>query len=372
MTKIAYIADVHVGNHRRMGGKVYSGLNERCRMVLSSLRHAVAAAHRAKCDALVVCGDLFDDVRPSPQIITEVGEVFRGEFPGYTVVIVGNHDKNSDASGDHAIGPLAFSGAVLVTNGPVIASVGSNTHLISIPFRSGPAAEWLPEELERARKIYRSMRVSPRTVLALHLGISDETTPPYLKDAHDSISALQLFQLMEAHDIDAAFAGNWHFHRKWQLGDRSITQCGALAPTGFDNPGIDYGHLVIDDDGAITTRTITGPRFFAVEYGDEFIEDVADLDSGHQVFLTIKAKPEQLADAKAKIAELKLREAIYDGDTTLDKVEVKLTARSAAAAARSAENVEAAISQFVEHMQVDGCARTDVLARVQAYLAKSA
>lgn len=368
MTKIAYIADLHIANHKRFAGKYESGLNERCRLILGALERALTEARDLGAEAVVVLGDTFDDVRPSPQILAATARVFgRAGLPTY--MLVGNHDQVSGSPGDHALGPLEVSECeIFVIEKPTTVKIGK-TALMLVPFRAGAASEWLPDVVEELSPVPTN-----DNVLCVHMGISDNTTPPYLRSAPDSISATQLGGIMQVHGIKRAFAGNWHFHRTWEIGEQRITQVGALVPTGFDNPGVGYGSVIVADANEQWRSTVRGPRFFAFDFEDGTLADVCDLhDVGFSLFVQARVQPAYIAQAKAEIAEKVKAGVLAGGEAIPNKQVTKLVARSAAAAARSADTVDQAVAQYVEHMQMpDGVKRADVLTEVKSYLAKIA
>ena len=101
--KLFGIADIHIGNHRQCGGQLKDGLNERCRATLDVLRAAVDEVV-AQDGVLVVNGDLYDVLRPEAQVHRATQEIL---LPAMSIVVKGNHESNSDAPGDHALGPLS-------------------------------------------------------------------------------------------------------------------------------------------------------------------------------------------------------------------------------------------------------------------------
>jgi hypothetical protein len=238
--RIAWVADVHLANHKIYGGPVVAGLNARCRMVLDSLRAAYDIAAKALCKALIVNGDLFDTAKPSPQLIAAVQEVIKGGgLP--TFIMLGNHDMESAADGDHALGPLAPVATLITKPTKLCISTGGidEVEVWAVPFQPGKAEEWLPTvlaEVEGQPRVCSS--ASTPKLLALHLGLRDlGKTPPWLMDAHDSVSIEQLAELCVQHGISCVTAGNWHDPRRWTLKGVELVQIGSMCPTGFDDLG---------------------------------------------------------------------------------------------------------------------------------------
>jgi hypothetical protein len=354
--KIAWIADVHVGNHRLLGGQLEAGLNYRCQLVVGALRAACAVAVQEKCAYLVICGDLFDTARPEPQVLAAVQVVLAwASSQGIEVVILkGNHDIVTDAVGDHALGPLAP--VARIVEGPVRLLLDS-VDLWAVPFQPGVASEWLPSVLAgmQGDSGAGSPPASSPRILALHLGLQDGETPPWLVNAHDSIPVDQLDGLLEKHGIRWAFAGNWHNPEQWEFDTRQVTQIGCLAPTGWDNPGLGFGRMAILD-----TKSPKMPRLVEVP-GPRFVssaEEAQRAPKGCQVFVRLKGGTPEAAEAAVKAGAQHVEVRADDG-------EAQAALRTAAALARSADNVEEAIANYVATMPIAPELRPDVLAKVK-------
>src|SRR5262249_42718929 len=156
-----------------------------------------AAAKIAKeeaCGSLVVLGDLFDTTKPLPQIMSEIQKVLSCR----TIILEGNHDQVSAAPGDHALGPL--SPVAEIVDEPRVFPFGESGHcqLVAIPFQPGDARNWLAKRVSET--LCRQPLAEHRT-LAIHLGIIDEKTPPYLKGAYDAIPVDLLEQICESQRI---------------------------------------------------------------------------------------------------------------------------------------------------------------------------
>lgn len=360
--RLAFCADVHTGNHKSFGGPMVSGLNERCRLVVATLEHAYKVALREECATLVINGDLFDTARPTPQVITEVQRVVKPHTSKLsTVVVEGNHDMESMAPGDHALGPLQPFADVIEKPTRYSISRGSQTiELWAVPFRPGPAAEWLPVVLAEMQAQEAGPWV-PR-VLALHLGISDLDTPPWLAGAHDSISVLKVAELMQLYKLDAAFAGNWHNPKQWKFdGVGPIIQIGTLCPTGWDNPGLSFGTMSVYDTETFKAKkfNVPGPRFVTS------VKEAQDAPRGCKVFLRLTADEAGMEAAQAQLATLKG----VVGEVIKDTGETTAALRTAAGVARSSENVDEAVAAFIEQMPLgDESMRPEVLARAKLFL----
>ena len=365
--RIAFCADVHLGNHRRMGGPVVAGVNSRGRLALETFESAVQRSVSLGCKALVVLGDLLDTSSPEPQLLAEIQEIVK-DAP--VIIVMGNHEQVSSAAGDHALGPLVPVADVIEK--PQIVDFG-HVELWVVPFSPGRATDWLPSvmaEMQGSASVGRQPR--PVRVLALHLGLSDGKTPPWLIDAHDSVSVELVQKLCAQYSIDHVFAGNWHNRNQWP----GILQVGTLCPTGWDNPGLDgYGGLAVltvGDDrvfGQLEIQEIPGPRFLKITepLSDANLQNLKD--AGHSIFVRNIAPPEFLDIAKEWLERVKAEGLIAGGEVEPEGTEERVAAITAAHSAKSATTLDEAVASFVRDMALpDDVDRGAVLARVKSYL----
>lgn len=357
MSRIAFIADIHVGNPSAFGGHVDSGINHRGQLILDSLKEAGRTILREKCDALVICGDLFDVADPPPQMVSRVMAIL-ASLKGVKVhIIMGNHDMVSDAPLDNALGPLAFLPNVKVHEICSNIDIGG-TELLLVPFQVGDCREWFADAVAACR-IETS---SKKRVLAFHLGVVDEKTPEFLAHAHDAIPLQMLQQVVQEHSIDHAFCGNWHSPGRWG----NVHQVGALVPTGWDNPGWDYGRVMILDTeiNNATPVHVPGPRFLTATSMDEVL--VLQQEAKRRkcnLFLSLKAEASKHLD--------EVRAMGISARAVADTTAVREATRAAAVAVRKASTLEEALAKYVQAMPLeDGIKRDQVQAMAASYLAK--
>lgn len=369
---ICGVADVHLGNHRRFGGPVEASLNRRCRLALDVYRRAVERAVELRATALVVLGDLYDDDRPLPQLVTEVQKITaRGDADGLmTVFLLGNHEQTSVDARDHALGPLEAAGGVVVSE-PRTLLVGRGEDAVElglVPFHPGIAENCV----QVAADLLEWRTTGQPRVLCIHAGVRDEKTPPYLQDAKDAIKAETLVELARRLDVATVLAGNWHQRRRWQArGEKpvDILQLGALVPTGWDNPGIDgYGTLAVCGP-ALHHEALPGPRFVRVMSDSDLKVQLAFAEKRHvQLFVQWEADPDGMAGATSRLAELS-EQGKLTGEVIAGEAQAAEKAWAAAEAARSATSLEEALTAYIAEMdlpvEVD---RDDVLARSRKYL----
>lgn len=361
--KLGFCADVHLGNHRRFGGDVVASLNHRCRLGLQVLRAALQLATDEGCDHFVVCGDLLDYCQvgryPEPQLLAEVRQMFEEAKPEVTV-LMGNHEQVSTQAGDHALGPLR--GACEVDEKPTLWTLDDGrkrVQLVTVPHVPGVTADtWLEEMV---LEVLGDADAEHR-LLAVHMGIKDDRTAPWLADSPGAIHIDHLFDIMESTGTEVCFAGDWHDHRTWSDGDLKVVQLGALVPTGWDNPGLEgYGTVGIYDTDtmAVTLHHLPGPRFVKLHLDEELLGADA-----YEVFVQVVAPPDRVQDALSRHADrYAATEVIVDAEACATM------AREAADAARDAGTLDEALGEFVTHMPLEeGVDRARVLERCRGYL----
>ena len=360
--RVAFLADVHISNFKRHGGPVKSGINRRCRHILDALESAYVRADELGAKAVVILGDLFDTTRPEPQSVAAVQTVLK-HIPTY--ILMGNHDLVSTAPGDHCLGPLAPVATVVEED---FVLEGYGPELLFIPFRPGPAIEWLPERLEHwcggDRPKYKP---SPGATLLLHLGLADDKTPVFMRGAHDAVPASMVADLCKQYGFTACLAGNWHSHkvlRKRPL----VCQVGSLCPTGWDNEGLEgYGAMALWDGKRLEMEWIPGPRFLKINVDVDVV-----IPDDQQVYLQIIANNEQTGGAIEMLKGAMDDGMVVAGEVVPDNTEARVAAKKAAMVARSADTLEEALASYVEEMPIpEGITREEVLATVRKYLGAS-
>lgn len=228
MKRFFFVADVHVGNHTLQGGASVCGINDRCQDHLRALAQAVELA-KAENATLVICGDLFDVAKPTPQVVAAVMNVLaRG---GDIIVLVGNHDRVTDASGDHACAPLTFLGNVSVVDEPTKRSVGGvNIAFLPPPPRGTKMKDWATANSDILYKTH---------IIVAHCGIITEKTPPFLTGSEGALTIAQANTLLSKCLPGARmYVGDWHT----RMTSGAVEQIGALCPTGWDNATEYEGH----------------------------------------------------------------------------------------------------------------------------------
>ncbi len=344
MTRVALFADVHIGNHVRMGGPRVAGINTRCGELVTTLTEACCRA-AAAAPVLVIAGDLFESARPVPQIVAATMRALV-EGPSRIIIVAGNHDVVSATPGDNALGPLTALRDVTVVDIPCI-----DSELVLVPWRPGPAAEWLPAAVD-------ALDPKPGSVLVTHIGIADDSTPPWLRDTDEAVHADAVAELAVRHGIDAVFAGHWHHAQHFDRRGVVIRQLGSLAATGFgDLCGVGWATLWVN--GRCATASMPGPRF--AKYGVTETPPETPPDGAapfRSQWSVLRQRYERCVDVARRLS--------YECDVVCVADDAAVVA---VAAATGAESVDAAVVAYVEALQLpDGVSRDTVLGLVRRYL----
>lgn len=374
MTKIAFVADVHVENHRRLGGPTVGGINDRCQRILNVLSAAAHLAIKQECDGFIVAGDLFDSVRPTPQVITQVQGIFEDLRVAacLPVILLGNHEQQSMLEGDHSLGPLLLCAEVVDRPRVIWRKGWEGVEVWCAPFQPGAGKDWLPSAMQKCSESPITDKNSSR-VLCVHLGMRDEKTAPWLQHANDAIDVTLVRDLCVQHGVKAVAAGNWHDRRSWtfnegQADEVSVLQVGALVPTGWDNPGrTGYGTLAIWDGSSWDVRELPGPRFVRMGVGElrKLQRDGGDKD----VFAQVDCGADELRDVAQEVAKAVAAGVLGPSEAVVDNTVIQAQARVAATAARSSKTLSEALEAFVRAMPLDeGVSRDAVMARSRRYL----
>jgi hypothetical protein len=296
-------------------------------------------AHLFGCGRFVVAGDLFDTVRPTPQMVSATIEALQAcKFEGMEVVVLlGNHDQVSTADGDNAVAVLRHAGI------QVIESLEVRDGICYIPFQPGDARVWLPQALKAAKGC---------AAVITHVGIADEKTPDFLVDAKDALPlSLVLSSLPEGVRVFAA--GNWHGYRAWRDTQASTTvvQIGALCPADYGDDQTATGSLLlINNSGVDSMDRIPGPRFYSWTY-DRRVEPLAlPATASRWSHVRVTCAPGQMAEVRRQLQELQAADPrLIDFEVRPD-ASAKELVREAAKHATAAIGMDEALHGFVEHL----------------------
>lgn len=390
--RAAIIADVHIGNHKHAGGRLEAGLNDRARICLDALSRAIDVAIEHECDAFVILGDLLHSDNASPQLERAVQDVLTRAEGMLKIILLGNHERKSAQLDDHALGPLEYVSDCCIHAVPGHQFAGTAC-LAMVPYRSGPAEEWLESAIEDALCDGKQRLLSPPDVLCLHLGLRDKKLREHrwAREAEDAVDVELLSELCHKHKITRVYAGNWHTANEWTFDFDDgfscvLTQVGALVPTGWNNPGLeDYGGVYIDDlteEGrfALEDRIeVPGPRFVDVASLDE-VKRLARAAKARELQLHVRMSaaasteaPDAVAVARAELGRYakKRKDVIMSWDVVPDAKAASKAAQCAVAAARSSVTLRGAVDAYFDRAVLPGVSGDAVQARVYSYLGLS-
>lgn len=297
-------ADWHVWNHRMPPSQTVVGVNSRASDCLEVIE-AASKLVGARGGIHIGAGDIFDAPRPSPQLLAAFVKALQPLIGGSgagevrQVLLVGNHDRVSTTPGDHALAPLSAVPGMLVVDTPTVVTLNDVSVLLVPP---PPKGEDFEPWLEAAYAEHGQAQV-----LVVHAGIEDNATPAWLRGSKGSIPALRIAAIAKSHGTTKVFAGDWHNPRRWGIDGVRVVQCGALVPTGWDNPGEDYGRVSSVDRPAFWS--IPGPRFLVAETVAEAKELMSAPRKGR---LYLRTTLERGADFELRKAELQ-EEAVAQG-----------------------------------------------------------
>jgi DNA repair exonuclease SbcCD nuclease subunit len=364
MTRIVFAADVHVGNHRRMGGAWDRGLNKRARLCVEVLARARKRAEELGAAAFVVLGDVFDDDRPGPQLVAAVQRALRPVGRMAVIVVKGNHDATSDEPGHNALAPLAPA-VTVIAEAPRVEEI-EGVEIGLVPFSVGSA----PEILRAAVAGLKWCPLGVPRILGIHFGVKTARTPPWLRDAPDAMHVEELGFLAAKHEIGDVFAGHWH-HRETRTaqGEASVWQIGSLCPSGFDDTSEGHG-IAVWEDGAVRFEEIEGPRFLEAKTEDEIAKAVGG-DVRHSFFVSWSVPPAKVAESIERLEgygahRISAFEVVPDGEV------LAVAAKDAADAARSATAFDEALEGFVANMAIpEGVDRAKVLDLARGYIERT-
>jgi hypothetical protein len=383
MSKVAFVADCHIGNHQVLGGPYEKRMNTRCRETARVLRNALRVAEKRDVDAFVVLGDLFDTADPYPQIEAEVMGILVEYSSCPIYLLVGNHDQWSVRVGDNALAPLRFvSEHVHVVDHSEMIRVAAkgkggarDAFLLMQPFIAGASAE---QVLDAARMVFSLPRTDGAPLyLCAHIGIKNARTPPYLRASQEGVEEEWLRGWLERAGARGCCVGNWHEH--YADAGRRIVQCGALCPTGFDNPSPEdvredrFGTVVLLDTDTgefdLSVR-VPGPRFLTLDHASGWRGIVAAYrKAGHLPYVRLRTQPENVPSVMGELQLAIEEDAVFAGEVVpvVDAHRRSEAAKQATEAYRS-RTLISAIDAYIDRVELDpGLDRENVRKKVLKY-----
>lgn len=362
--KIAFVSDVHLGNHKVLGGQMSCGMNRRCREALAAFQLALTFAAQEDCEVFVVVGDLFDTDKPLPTLIEAV-QLAINACGMRVVLLLGNHEQGSTEHGHHSLSPLWQCATIVEDACSVKFGEVDPVEVCFLPYRSDPTKDWLDAAVARFGR-----PESRRRILCVHMGVEDSNTDRWLRGARDAVHVEHLDDLLFDGGFAYGIAGHWHEGEVWEGEQSTTVQLGALVPTGFDNPGFDYGRVfIVDGDMRSVDLRVPGPRFEKLVWNGAVFADMRGKYERDDLYLAVQAQPSEVAEASQAVQHAKLDGWIKDAIVVPSVASARRSSVKAALAAREATTLAEAVDAFVSKMalaaDVDRAAVRD---RVIAYL----
>ena len=300
--KICFSADWHISN---FGPDKHGPITDRgaaCLRVVERLYQLPAALH-------IGLGDIFDLDRPSPGLV----RALQDRVVKRTALIVGNHDQTSTESTHHALAPLREQ-AHIVEDSEVFVIDRLQIGLVGFRKRD--------EVIDSLGDLEWQELGGPR-ILGVHLGVADDRTPAFLRNASDSIALNDLVTACQGYGITHVFAGNWHNPEDWLVDGVRVCQVGGLIPQRFGDPHDVHGRVALFDTktGEVTFETLAGPRFVTVEGEPPWEKPtVVDADPLHLRFRISRDHADQarvLANAVDSVTTVRIDRTDVTPDTSV-------------------------------------------------------
>ena len=252
--KIAHLADLHLG-FRQYHRQTSAGINQREADVANAFRAAVDGVIAARPDAVIIAGDLFQQVRPSNfSIVFAFRQLQRltEELPGAPVIIIAGNHETPRSSETGSILSLYEELGIQVASDEVRRLVfpGLDLSVLAVPH----AALFAPE-----RPLLRRAGPERYQVLVLHGEV--EGVFPFDRSWVEYGGALLDPEMLRAEPWSYVALG--HYHVQHEVGPR-IWYSGALewvTPNVWGELADEARHglqgkgwLLVDLDTGVTTR----------------------------------------------------------------------------------------------------------------------
>lgn len=385
---VAFMADVHIGNHKKFGGEIQHGLNARCLDTLRALRRAIRTIQNTKGFGghVFVAGDMFDTSYPSPPIVAgAVGSIVAGAVGSMGTMgpmgplrdlnvhlVLGNHDIRTHGKYDHAAAAFHHVHGLAAYWQPKLVApfYDDSVKILVIPFYpANPSwfvkmgeSRIVPTDAMEALSAVK--RYEGPLAVVFHLGVEDDDTQHFLRGARDSVRVEDVARFCKEIGAEVAFAGNWHSPKYWEIDGVQIRQIGALAPTGFDNPGDDYGKVVFWDPGNGIAHdkelTIPGPRFYRLSlddaqalYAEALLRDEPVRIGAESLGrVSIQAPSDSLVASREVLEGLLAKKLYSDGEVRVSGATTRETQKTLSKIRHDEGGVGKLVSTYIDTMEV--------------------
>lgn len=356
---LAFVADVHIGNHAAREDPPVAGLNTRCTQSLAVFGRSIKLATDRGAGLYVSGGDLLHVRRPEPAVLAATNRVLEREAQELaTVLIPGNHEMLDATAkeGNTACEPLYSQASV--PRLPEWFDLGDWARVLCVPFHGEvPMAEYLIRLLPEMGKEERKRQQDKQLVMATHVGVFDESSPQWLR-GNDAIRADDLMSAMQLGDFTAAFVGNFHQHQVWRQGTQLVVQVGTLCPASYSDEGIfpTVGGMALYDGSDFEMVQVPGPRYIKAD-GSKSVEKQMKDSPGCTYH--VRAPDEEGFDNLPGVQ--------------VEVVEDKPAVEAIQGALPQAEDAGEAIENYIQEMTLaEGVDRPDVLKSARQYWKQAA
>lgn len=252
---ILILGDLHIANHRSMGGPVVRGVNRRCRELVASVRATVEAARATfGVEHVVQLGDFFDTPRQPPAVydlcLQELGSLGVEWW-----IIAGNHDLQAfDAPS--AVTPFRHYPGFHIFEEITLTQVG-HLPFVMVPYTRLSAKS----SFMRAFQLSEDLKLptgatGTSSVIAAHYGIGDH------EDREDYVKASWLVDMAQRNQ--RIFCGHEHQPSaalgKGASGLSEVVGLGSLNHTSFGDRHKPMAQILRPARGRLLQEMI-GPRF---------------------------------------------------------------------------------------------------------------
>jgi len=315
------VSDVHLHNWSAFSSVLPSGENERLRIILDELSHAVDTMVSAGCKRMYIAGDLFH-VRGkiTPSVMNPTLRMFEQLIKKIDIrIIPGNHDLESDESCEltNATQALSALGCVVATEPMYF----TDDDVLMIP--------WEPS-LAKLKKTMKELhtKYEPNAVI-IHAPLNGVI--PGIPD--HGLESKELGGI----GYKKVFCG--HYHNRTDFGN-GVWSCGALTHQTWNDVNTNAGFLIVSGDD-VEAYDGYAPRF--VDYSESMSDAEAKL---HCAGNYVRVK---LGEATEKDIQI-IRELVkseYDAKAVMVHAQPMRTTSARTSSVKSGASLEVSVHDYV-------------------------
>jgi len=263
MGNVLFLGDTHFHNHRYEGGEMVSGVNRRCRELLSSVERTVAlAVSKHGVEDVVQVGDYFDQCRPPAPVVEACIRMMKASGLRWHL-LRGNHDAGAFGVAS-ALAPMAHIEGIHVYEEPEQVEIGG-TRVAMVPYVSHSVLEALEMSLAA---------IQGADKIVMHYGVVENATRPDQITERDILRFLDRRGVRTNPDVLGQMIISGHEHGSRTVirhrPDSLVRAIGSYADLDWSAVGFsNAAALVIEYDGSTRFRSlrVKGPAFQRVPDG---------------------------------------------------------------------------------------------------------